>query len=147
MELFNSILRGVVINMRMLLMLVGILFVSACGEESLVEQHKVYLSNKGWEIKASIEVETYILDIPNEMLSNYEASGISFLSEHLGEEVTAYSYELKEKDSDGEHLKAVIFEAEKEIIGGYGILPNWAPGTFNLGDKERLISEKKLNTS
>lgn len=26
--------------------LVGLLFVSACGQESLNEQHKVYLSNK-----------------------------------------------------------------------------------------------------
>jgi len=67
-------------KMRMFLILVGILFVSACGQESLNEQHEVYLSNKGWEIKELFEIETYILDIPDEMLSNYEASGITFLS-------------------------------------------------------------------
>lgn len=63
--------------MRMFLILVGILFVSTCSQENLNEQHEVYLSNKGWEIRESIEVEAYILDIPDEMLSNYEASGIN----------------------------------------------------------------------
>lgn len=128
----------------MFLILVGILFVSACGQESLNEQHDVYLSNKGWEIKKSIVVETYILDIPDEMLSNYEASGITFLSEYSGEEVTQHSYELKEEDMEGKHLKAVVFEVEGEIIGGYGILPSWEPGVFNLDDKERLINEQMI---
>lgn len=131
-------------KMRMFLILVGILFVSACGQESFNEQHEVYLSNKGWEIKESIEVETYILDIPDEMLNNYEASGITFLSEYLGEEITQHSYELKEEDVEGECLKAVIFEVKEEIIGGHGILPSWTPGTFNLDDKERLIDEQKI---
>ncbi|MBS4220305.1 hypothetical protein KHA96_18550 [Bacillus sp. FJAT-49711] len=72
----------------MLLILIGILFVSAFNQENLNEDHKVYLSKKGWEIKKSIEVETFILDIPNEMFSNHEANGMTFLSEHLGEEVT-----------------------------------------------------------
>ncbi|MBS4199152.1 DUF4830 domain-containing protein [Bacillus sp. FJAT-49732] len=128
---------------EMFLILVAILNVSACGQKTLNEEHKVFLFNKGWLIKKSIEVETYILDIPNEMLSNYEASGIAFLSEYLGEEVTQYSYELKEEDVEGKRLKAVVFEAE-EIIGGYGILPSWTPGTFNLDDKERLINDQMI---
>jgi hypothetical protein len=131
-------------KMRMFLVLVGILFVSACGQESLNEQHEAYLSNKGWEIKESIEIETYILDIPDEMLSNYEASGITFLSEYLGEEVTQHSYELNEEDVEGKRLKAVIFEAEGKIIGDYGVLPSWDPGIFNLDDKERLINEQMI---
>ncbi|MEK5147334.1 DUF4830 domain-containing protein [Psychrobacillus sp. FSL K6-4615] len=130
--------------MRMFLILVGILFVSTCSKENLNEQHEVYLSNKGWEIRESIEVETYILDIPDEMLSNYEASGITFLNEYLGEEITQHSYELKEEDVEGERLKAVILEVKEEIIGGYGILPSWSPGTFNLDDQERLINEQKI---
>lgn len=130
--------------MRMFLILVGILFVSTCSKENLNEQHEVYLSNKGWEIRESIEVETYILDIPDEMLSNYEASGIIFLNEYLGEEITQHSYELKEEDVEGERLKAVILEVKEEIIGGYGILPSWSPGTFNLDDQERLINEQKI---
>ncbi|MBS4176870.1 DUF4830 domain-containing protein [Lederbergia citrea] len=129
-------------KMKIFLILLGILFVSACSREILNEEHKVYLSNKGWEIKKSIEVETYILDIPNEMLSNDEASGFTFLSKYLGEEVTQYVYELKEEDVEGKHLKAVVFEAEEKIIGGYGFLPSWTPGRFNLDDKERLINEQ-----
>lgn len=128
--------------MRMFLVLAGVLLVSACGQENLKEQHDEYLSNKGWEIKESIEVETYVLDIPNEMLSNFEANGITFMREYLGEEISQHSYELKEKDIEGKRLKAVVFEAEEEVIGGYGILPSGTPGTFNLNDKERLIKEQ-----
>ncbi|MER2108561.1 MAG: DUF4830 domain-containing protein [Solibacillus sp.] len=133
-------------KLRMLLLFVGILFVSACRQENLNEQHKVYLSNQGWEIKELTEVETYILDIPGEMLSNYEASGITFLREHLGEEVTQYSYKLKlkEKDIEGKRLKSVILEVDGQIIGGYGVLPSWDPGLFNLDDKERLINEQMI---
>lgn len=132
-------------KIRMLfMMIVGILFIPACGQESLNERHEVYLSEKGWEIKDSIEVETYILDIPDELLSNYEASGITFLSEYLGEEVIRHTYELKEKDDNGERLQAVIFEVYKEIIGGYGVLRTWVPGVFNLDDKERLIKEQMI---
>ncbi|MBS4196483.1 DUF4830 domain-containing protein [Lederbergia citri] len=127
-------------KMRIFLILVGILFVSACGQETINEEHKVYLSNKGWEIKKSIEVETFILDTPEEMISNYDA----FLSEYLGEEVTQYFYELKEKDVEGKRLKAVVYEAEEKIIGGYGILPSWTPGGFNLDDKERLINDQMI---
>lgn len=131
-------------KMRMFLILAGILFVSACGKENINEQHEIYLSNKDWEIKESIEVETYILDIPDKMLRNYEASGITFLREHLGEEVTQHSYELKKEDVEGIRLKAVVFEVEGEIIGDYGILPSWEPGIFNLDDKERLINEQMI---
>ncbi|TQR10219.1 hypothetical protein FG382_17790 [Psychrobacillus lasiicapitis] len=102
------------------------------------------MSNKGWEIKNLLEVETYILNIPDEMLRNYEASGITFLSEHLGEEVTHHSYDLREENAEGKSLKAVVFEVEGEVIGGYGVLPNWDPGIFNLDDKERLINEQMI---
>ena len=62
------------------------------------EQHKEYLSNKGWKIKESNEVVTYRVDIPDEIVSNCEKSGITFLREYLGEVVTQYLYELKELD-------------------------------------------------
>ena len=131
-------------KVRMFLILVGILFVSACGKESINEQHEVYLSNKGWKVKDLIEVETYRLDIPDEILSNYEASGITFLSEYIGTEVTQHSYELKEEDIEGKRLKAEVFETEGEIIGSYGVLPSWDPGVFNLDDKGRLINEQMI---
>ena len=131
-------------KVRMFLILVGILFVSACGKESINEQHEVYLSNKGWKVKDLIEVETYRLDIPDEILSNYESSGITFLSEYIGTEVTQHSYELKEEDIEGKRLKAEVFETEGEIIGSYGVLPSWDPGVFNLDDKERLINEQMI---
>ena len=133
-----------IIKMRMFLILVGLLVVSACGQESLNAQHEVYLSNKGWEIKESIEIETHKVDIPDEILNNYEASGITFLRKYLGQEVTQHFYELHEEDFEGKHVKAVVFEAEGEIIGSYGVLPSRDPGVFNLDDKERLINEQMI---
>ena len=132
-------------KIRMLfMMIVGILFVLGCGQEIVNERHEIYLSEKGWEIKKSLEVETYILDIPDEILNNYEASGITFLRDYKDEEVIQHTYLLKEKDDNGERLQAVIFEVDKEIIGGYGVLRTWEPGIFNLDDQERLIKEQMI---
>ena len=131
-------------KLNIFLIIVGLLVITACNQETVNEQHKQYLLTKGWEIKESTEVETYTLEIPEEMLLNYEASGITFLREHEGETVTTYSYVLKEKDIEGERLKATIFEVDDEIIGGYGALPSWTPGIFNLDEKERLINEQMI---
>lgn len=125
-------------------MIAGLLIISSCSQEPLNEQHKQFLTNKGWEIKELIEVNSYILDIPDEMLSGYEASGITFLKDYLGEEVTKYTYELMEKDVEGNRLKSVVFEVDDEVIGGYGLFPNWVPGRFNLDDKTRLMNEKMI---
>lgn len=78
------------------------------------------------------------------MLSNYEASGITFLEEYIGVEVTEYFYELKEKDVEGKPLEVVLLEVDRDVIGGYGILHSWDPGIFNLDDKERLRSEQMI---
>ncbi|WP_169891106.1 DUF4830 domain-containing protein [Litchfieldia alkalitelluris] len=131
---------------RIIVMLVIGLFISGCGSVRLNEEHDQYLSDKGWEIKELTEERTYLLDIPDELLSNYEASGITFLNEYLGKEVTTYSYELKDKDIEGERLKAFVYEVEGEIIGGYGVLPSWTPGRFNLDDKERLVNEEMIKS-
>ncbi|MEK3977744.1 DUF4830 domain-containing protein [Psychrobacillus sp. FSL K6-2836] len=131
-------------KMKVYAMLVGLMLNSGCSQESLDEQHELYLSNKGWEIKELLEVETYQLEIPDEMLSNYEASGITFLEEYIGGEVTEYFYELREKDVEGKPLEAILFEEHGDIIGGYGILPSWEPGRFNLDDKERLRKEHMI---
>ncbi len=128
----------------LLSIVIGLLLTAGCGQKSYNEQQELFLANNGWSIKKLMEVETYMLDIPNEMLSNYEASGITFLEDYLGKEVTECLFVLKEKDRNGENLKAVVFETEEEIIGGYGILPSWTPGLFNLGDKERLINEQMI---
>lgn len=129
---------------RTFLLLALLLFVAACNQQTVKDEHKEYLSDKGWGIKESTGVETYVLDIPDEMLSNFEASGITFLRKNLGEEVTEYSYLLKEKDMEGHHLKALVFELDGKTIGGYGILPSWAPGTFHLDEKERLKEEQMM---
>ncbi|WP_202077908.1 DUF4830 domain-containing protein [Caldalkalibacillus salinus] len=129
---------------RICLILIGLFIISGCGQESLNEHHKQYLADRGWEINKATEVKTYILNMPQEVLSDYEASGITFLEDYVGQEVTSHTYELKETDTDGERLKAVVFEAEDDIIGGFGVLPNWSPGRFDLSEKERLINDNKI---
>lgn len=132
---------GGFLKLWIILLISSLLFISGCGQDRPLELHQQYLENKGWNIKTLVEEKTQILDIPNEILTNYEASGITFLRQYLGKEVTEYTYELKEKDSEGDRLKAVIFEFEGQIIGGYGLLPNWDPGRFNLDDKSALIKD------
>ncbi|MCR2820055.1 DUF4830 domain-containing protein [Lederbergia panacisoli] len=83
-------------------------------------------------------------ETPNEVLSGFEANGITFLNDYIGKEVTQYTYELKEKDIEGKRLKAILYEEKEKIIGGYGVLPSWTPGLFNLDDKQSLINERNI---
>ncbi|MBS4217484.1 DUF4830 domain-containing protein [Bacillus sp. FJAT-49711] len=133
-------------NIRKFIMIVvGILIISGCGQKSLNERHQQYLTNKGWKIKGIIEVETFILEeTPDELLSGFEANSITIFNEYLGKEVTQYIYELKEKDIEGKRLNAIIYEEKEKIIGGHGLLPSWTLGLFNLDDKQRLINEGKI---
>ena len=133
-----------VIKSRILLILIGLIFITSCGRDDFNEQHERYLSKRGWVIKETLEVKTYTLEIPEELLDQYEASGITFMKDHLGEEVTEYYYELKEKDVEGNHLKAVVFGQENKIIGSFGLLPSWSPGRFILEEKERLVTKQMI---
>ncbi|WP_062106828.1 DUF4830 domain-containing protein [Bacillus niameyensis] len=132
-------------KLRTLIILLGLLLITGCSHKRIDKQHDQYLSNKGWDIQRLVEVETYILDIPDEILRNYEASGITFIEEYVGKEVVEYSYKLKQKDIEGERLKAILIVVEEEIVGGYGILPSWTPGIFSLDDKNRLINENMIS--
>lgn len=121
---------------RLFSLLIAVLLLTACNQEPVKEQHEQFLNDKGWEIKELSQVETYVLDLPEELLNNFEASRIIFFNDYLGQEVTEYIYELK--------LKAIVLEADGEIIGGYGVLPSWTPGLFNLNEKERLMKENMI---
>lgn len=130
--------------MKKLLFLMLIVVLTACSREDFDMQHMQYLSDKGWDIRQALENETRTSELAEEMLSNYDASGITFLRDYNGETVTEYVYELTDKDAEGEYLKAVIFEVDGEIVGGYGLLPSWTPGVFHLDTKERLLEEQKI---
>lgn len=129
---------------NIILLLLGIVWLSGCASDDIDTQQQQYLSSKGWEIKSLDEVEQTTLDTPDEVLENYEASGVTFLREYNGKEVTIHTYSLKEKDAEGASLKAYVYEAEDVIIGGYGILPSWTPGMFHLDDKARLIEQEMI---
>ena len=130
--------------MKKLLFLMLIVVLTACSREDFDMQHMQYLSDKGWDIRQALENETRTSELAEEMLSNYDASGITFLRDYNGETVTEYVYELTDKDAEGEYLKAVIFEVDGEIVGGYGLLPSWTPGMFHLVTKDRLLEEQKI---
>ena len=129
--------------MKKLFLFISLLLLTACGQQ-FNEQHVTYLENENWHIKEEVSEKTLVLELPEEMLSNYEASGVSFLRDYQGQEVTRVIYLLEEKDTEGNLLKAVIYEIDGEVIGSYGVLPNWTPGVFGLDDMERLISESLI---
>lgn len=70
--------------------------------------------------------------------------GITFIRTYQGQDATQFVYNLKEKDTDGDSLKAVLYEVDGEVIGGYGVMSNWTPGLFDLADQERLTSENMI---
>ena len=134
---------------RIMVVVLGFLLMlgAGCGQDEqhqMNEQHQRYLSDRGWDIKKLLGTSTVRLDMPDVRLRNFEASGITFFRDYLGKEVTHYTYEWVQKDIERERLTATIYEAEGKIIGGYGVLPGWTPGTFRLDDKERLIHEEKI---
>lgn len=129
--------------MKKLSIFVSILFLIACGQ-TFNEQHVTFLEDEGWHIKEFVSEEIMPLDVPEEMLANYEASGITFIRAYQGQEVTQFIYNLKEKDTDGDSLKAVLYEIDGEVIGGHGVMSNWIPGLFDLTDQERLISDNMI---
>ena len=129
--------------MKKLSIFVLILFLAACGQ-TFNEQHVTFLEDEGWNVKEFVSEEIMPLDVPEEMLANYEASGITFIRAYQGQEATQFVYNLKEKDTDGDSLKAVLYEVDGEVIGGYGVMSNWIPGLFDLADQERLLSEKMI---
>ena len=129
--------------MKKLSIFVLILFLAACSQP-FNEQHVTFLEDKGWHIKEFVSEEIISLDVPEEMLANYEANGITFMRAYEGQEATQFVYSLKEKDTDGDSLKAVLYEVDGEVIGEYGVMSNWTPGLFDLADQERLISDNKI---
>ena len=64
--------------MKKLSIFVLILFLVACGQ-TFNEQHVTFLEDASWHIKAFVSEETMPLDVPEELLANYEASGITFI--------------------------------------------------------------------
>ena len=130
--------------MRKYILFFSLLFLVACSEQ-ISGQHRNYLMNEDWIVKEKLEETKYELNMPEEILVNYDASGVTFFRDYQNQEVTKYIYLLKEKDIEGANIKAVIFENDGKIIGGYGVLSSWTPGVFNLEEKERLIAENKIN--
>lgn len=126
-----------------LCLLFFVLLLAGCSA-SINESHTHYLTQYDWEPKKLLESSTSTLNEPEEMLENYRASGLTFYDSYAGEQAMNYVYALKEKDRDGNNLKVVLVEVDGEIIGGYGVLPNWTPGVFALTEKIRLVEEGKI---
>lgn len=127
--------------MKKCVLLLSLFILVGCTEK-LNQQHEQFLNDFGWSVKKLSETNTINLETPEEIVENYEASGIDFIREFQGQEVTEYQYELQEKDQEKNAVKAIILEVNGEIIGGYLLLTSWTPGVFKLVDKEHLINEE-----
>jgi hypothetical protein len=74
-----------------------------------------------------------------------DIAGIIDLKPYVNEEVYITTYLLKEKQKTGKKIYANIYQVNEDIIGGFGNLDGWLPGTFSLKDKERLINEGTID--
>lgn len=126
---------------RILSIFLIIVFVAGC-EAPINEAHQRLLTEYGWTVKQLKEEEQFILETPEELLANFEASGVDFLRNYQGQQVTQFHYELKEKDIDKKNIQVFVVEKKGEVIGGYIILQSWDPGVFKLSNKDKLVDGK-----
>ena len=81
-----------------------------------------YLAQNGWEVESPAESESKVM-IPRTFSSVFEEynelqkqQGFD-LSRYCGQEVTMYTYRVKNSDADGEVL-AVLYVCKGKVVGG-----------------------------
>ncbi|ACT03187.1 DUF4830 domain-containing protein [Paenibacillus sp. JDR-2] len=120
-----------------------LLFLIGCSKET-TEQNNVnsieYIESFGWHVEEKIsntKLET--------KSSDPSIAAVVDLKPYVNEEVYITTYLLKEKQKTGKKIYANIYQANENIIGGFGNLDGWLPGVFSLKDKERLINEGTID--
>lgn len=119
------------------------MFLIGCSKET-TEQNNVnpieYIESFGWHVEEKIsntKLET--------KSSDPSIAAVVDLKPYVNEEVYITTYLLKEKQKTGKKIYANIYQANEDIIGGFGNLDGWLPGVFSLKDKERLINEGTID--
>lgn len=129
---------------KLIFFLLALLVLTGCNNSNINEAHKAYLTKYDWHVKKQVEIEDVEFDYAEEQLANYRVNNLTFFDDYAGQKVRRTIYELEEKDMEREHLKAVLYEIDGNVIGGHGIVPSWTPGVFHLNDKNRLLNEKMI---
>lgn len=126
--------------MKKIMMILCILFIlTACNNESINEKHRLYLEELGWSIKSFDTKETR--EISKDSLAFNDSYQFSFLEKYVGKELDVTTYELNEKDIEGDNIQAILYEYNGEIIGSVGKTKNATPGIVNLEDKDIITNE------
>lgn len=126
-------------------LLAGFLALLLAGCSAVVDvEHREYLEANEWNAKKLLESGEHLFNEPEELLENYRVNDLIFFDDYAGKEGMKFVYVLKQRDEEGEPVKAVLFTVDGKLIGGYGILPSWTPGVFSLEDKPRLLEEGKV---
>ncbi|GLC87123.1 DUF4830 domain-containing protein [Lysinibacillus piscis] len=115
----------------------------ACATKNIDKEHLSYIENFGWTIKSLHSSEQITVDdISPEILVLNRAANITFMEQYTGKELTVTSYQLNEKDLEGENYTAYIYEYEGKIVGSMGVSSAYS-GIFNLADKKGVEERNK----
>jgi len=110
--------------------------------EQVPEDHREFLEGKGWTPLELISLETEEIWLYPELLEQLQGYGLDLADYNQnGTEADNYVYLLEEVQTTGDGVRAVIYEMDGELFGGYGVLEEWEPGGFSLDDKSRLIED------
>ncbi|MFB1082201.1 DUF4830 domain-containing protein [Jeotgalibacillus sp. JSM ZJ347] len=126
--------------------LIFTLLLAGCTEaatpEPINEDHKAYLSEKGWTPSEQLSMETEEIYLYPELLEQLQGYGLDLAEYNQnGTEADTYTYLLEEEQTTGDQIRVVIYEIDGELIGGYGVLEEWTPGGFSLDEKSRLVED------
>lgn len=126
--------------MKKILVILSLLFIlAACNKESIDEKHKLYLEELGWSVKSFDTKET--IELSEDSLVFYDSYHFSFLEKYVGKALDVTTYELNEKDVEGDNIQALLYEHNGEIIGSVGKTVNATPGILNLEDSDIVTDE------
>ncbi|WP_046174215.1 DUF4830 domain-containing protein [Domibacillus indicus] len=115
------------------------LMLAGCSGE-IPPGHKTYAESLGWHLDKKETEETNIIDYTPELYESLAAAGLD-LAPYDGEEVTASTYSLQEKQKNGEGISLVIYESNNRVIGAVGVLEDWTPGVFSPRENKELIEK------
>lgn len=126
--------------MKKITTILSLLFILiACNNEKINEKHRLYLEELGWSIQSFDTKKT--IELSKDSLVFYNTDQYSFLENYVGKELVVMTYELHEKDIEGDNIQAILYEHNGEIIGSVGKIKNATPGILNLEDDDRITDE------
>ncbi|MFC0187146.1 DUF4830 domain-containing protein [Fictibacillus aquaticus] len=106
------------------------------------DNHAFYLKKFGWHAVSKIGENGEL--IAHGESAGFRAAGLNY-DTYKNKMLKAHTYSLKEKQKNGNSIKATLYEYNNRIIGGYCALEGWTPGAVPLDSKKRLTEEGVLH--